>query len=153
MPREGQDGKIGYTPIRRTERPPTRGRDPDRKPSDGHLPTAQHPADRSGGYCGDSGDSFSTVLRRMLADSALSLRQAAYRSWLDHSYLSRLVRQEWDPLNLPSHTPPDPLRRPSRDTVLRLALAMSLLVEETDELLLAAGYAPLVRGQSVPDSP
>lgn len=35
--------------------------------------------------------------------------------------------------------------RPSRDTVIRLGLAMQLPMEDMDELLLAAGYAPLVR--------
>jgi hypothetical protein len=35
-------------------------------------------------------------------------------------------------------------RRPSRDTVIRLGLAMQLPIEDLNELLLAAGYAPLV---------
>ena len=93
----------------------------------------------------DEEESFSALLRRVLANSGLSLRQAAHRSWLDHSYLSRLVRQDWDPLNPPSSAPQDRIRHPSRDAVLRLALAMSLSVDQTDELLLAAGYAPLIK--------
>ena len=53
------------------------------------------------------------------------------------------------------HLPCDPLnprvgvgedgRHPSRDAVIRLGLAMQLTMEDMDELLLAAGYAPLIR--------
>ncbi len=111
-----------------------------------NAPRVEEPTTRSGENVIDGEESFSALLRSMLANSGLSLRQAANRSWLDHSYLSRLVRQDWDPLNPPSFAPPDRIRHPSRDAVLRLALAMSLSVEQTDELLLAAGYAPLVRG-------
>ncbi len=95
---------------------------------------------------GHGEESFSALLRQMLAKSGLSIRQAANRSWLDHSYLSRLVSQDWDPLNPQIRGSPGRVRRPSRDVVLRLGLGLSLTVDETDELLLAAGYAPLVKG-------
>jgi hypothetical protein len=52
-------------------------------------------------------------------------------SWLDESYVSRLFSGE--------------RQRPSREAVILLAgWGLSLSVEDTDELLLAAGYAPLV---------
>jgi hypothetical protein len=40
---------------------------------------------------------------------------------------------------------PNDHRRPSRDAVIRLGLAMQLPLESLDELLLSAGYGPLVR--------
>lgn len=112
----------------------------------GNAPRMEDSTTRSPTNGTDEEESFSALLRRVLANSGLSLRQAAHRSWLDHSYLSRLVRQDWDPLNAPSFAPPDRIRHPSRDVVLRLAIGMSLSVDQTDELLLAAGYAPLVKG-------
>lgn len=49
---------------------------------------------------------------------------------LDAAYVYRLIKGD------KSH--------PSSNTVIRLALALHLTVSETDELLMAAGYAPLV---------
>jgi hypothetical protein len=37
------------------------------------------------------------------------------------------------------------IRHPSRDAVIRLGVAPGLVVNEMDDPLLAAGYAPLVR--------
>jgi hypothetical protein len=37
------------------------------------------------------------------------------------------------------------IRQPTRDAVIKLGLGLGLAVDEMDELLLAAGYAPLVR--------
>jgi hypothetical protein len=87
---------------------------------------------------------FTTCLNRHLSRSELSLTALARRSWLDISYVSRLVHLPCDPLN-PRHGGRGEKRRPSRDTVIRLGLAMQLPIEDLDELLLAAGYAPLVR--------
>ena len=50
---------------------------------------------------------------------------------LDSAYVYRLIRGE------KSH--------PSPNTIIRLALALQLTVAQTDELLMAAGYKPLVR--------
>ena len=97
--------------------------------------------DRAGG---PADESFSSCLNRYLRRSGLSLSQLARRSWLDISYVSRLVHLESDPLN-PRLDEPAEQRRPSRDAVIRLGLAMQLPLEDVDELLLAAGYAPLVR--------
>ncbi len=58
--------------------------------------------------------------------------------------MSRLVHLPCDPLN-PRLGDRADKRHPSRDTVIRLGLAMQLSMEEMDELLLAAGYAPLIR--------
>ena len=89
-------------------------------------------------------ESFTACLNRHLRRSGLSLSQLARRSWLDISYVSRLVNLHCDPLN-PRVGEPSEHRRPSRDAVIRLGLAMQLPLESLDELLLAAGYAPLVR--------
>ena len=89
-------------------------------------------------------ESFSGCLNRYLRRSDLSLSQLARRSWLDVSYVSRLVHLPCDPLN-PRLEDGGERRQPSRDTVIRLGLAMQLSMEEMDELLLVAGYAPLVR--------
>ena len=97
--------------------------------------------DRAGG---PAEESFTECLRRYLRRSGLSLSQLARRSWLDVSYVSRLVHLSCDPLNPPRDDGGERRQR-SRDTVIRLGLAMQLPMEEMDELLLAAGYAPLVR--------
>ena len=92
----------------------------------------------------DRDESFTTCLNRHLRRSGLSLKQLSRRSWLDISYVSRLVHLPCDPLNRRLDGDGE-RRQPSRDTVIRLGLAMQLSMEEMDELLLAAGYAPLVR--------
>ena len=103
------------------------------------------PAIAGGVDClGDPEESFTACLNRCLRQSGLSLTALARRSWLDISYVSRLVHLPCDPLNS-RHSDRAESRRPSRDTVIRLGLAMQLPLEPMDELLLAAGYAPLVR--------
>lgn len=92
----------------------------------------------------DGSESFTACLNRQLRRSSLSLSGLARRAWLDVSYVSRLVNLPCDPLN-PHADDRTEKRHPSRDTVIRLGLAMQLPMEEMDELLLAAGYAPLVR--------
>lgn len=88
--------------------------------------------------------SFAECLNRQMRDSGVSLRELARRSWLDIGYVSRLVNMEADPLN-PRCGEQRPKHQPSRDAVIRLGLAMNLPIEEMDELLLTAGFAPLVR--------
>ena len=87
-------------------------------------------------------DSFSATLRRFMESAGVSMTKLAGRSALDISYVSRLVNLSYDPLNPRVGERP---RQPSRDTVIRLAWALHLSLEDTDELLLAAGYAPLIR--------
>jgi hypothetical protein len=93
---------------------------------------------------GQDEETFTACLNRHVHRSGLSLSALARRSWLDISYVSRLVHLPCDPLN-PRLDERGERRRPSRDTVIRLGLAMRLNLEDMDELLLAAGYAPLVR--------
>lgn len=88
-------------------------------------------------------EAFGACLGRFLARSGLSLTSLASRSWLDISYVSRLVHLRVDPLN-----PLEDERaahHPSRDTIIRLGVGLNLPIEDLDELLLSAGYAPLVR--------
>lgn len=89
------------------------------------------------------GDTFSAVLRRFMEGQRFSISGLARHSWLDIAYVWRLVRDENDLLNPQPGGPR--ARHPSRDAVIRLGLALRLGIEEMDELLLAAGYAPLVR--------
>ncbi len=91
-----------------------------------------------------SSESFSEVLRRYFHHSGSSITQLAHGSWLDSGYVSRLLSQNWDPLNPPLVQDERP-KQPSRDAVIRLGLGLGLAVHEVDELLMAAGYAPLVR--------
>lgn len=88
--------------------------------------------------------SFAECLNRQMRDAGISLRELARRSWLDIGYVSRLVNMEADLLN-PRYGEQRPKHQPSRDAVIRLGLAMNLPIEEMDELLLTAGFAPLVR--------
>ena len=62
--------------------------------------------------------------------------QIANDSWLDESYVSRLLSGE--------------RANPSRDALILLsAFGLELLVEEVDELLMAADYKPLVLPASI----
>jgi hypothetical protein len=78
-----------------------------------------------------------------MKERRVSMTRLADASWLDVAYIWRLIRQEVDPLNpLAGETRG---KQPRRDAVIRLGLALGLPLEQMDELLLAAGYAPLVR--------
>lgn len=74
---------------------------------------------------------FRQLLSRYFNRAALSYGQLADAVQRDIGYIHRLINGEQS--------------RPSPNTVIRLALALKLSVSETDELLMAAGYAPLVR--------
>jgi transcriptional regulator with XRE-family HTH domain len=81
-----------------------------------------------------AGESLSVLLREY-ADRVLrngkTQAQVARDAWLDESYVSRLLSGERD--------------NPSRDALLLLAgWGLGLAVEETDELLVAADYKPLI---------
>src|SRR3972149_1363850 len=80
------------------------------------------------------GESLAVPLRRFLdrvkRDKTKSQAHIARDSWLDESYLSRLLSGERD--------------NPSRDVLILLGnWGLELAVEEVDELLLAADYKPL----------
>src|SRR6266540_2989763 len=88
-------------------------------------------------------ETFSTVLCRLMKARRMSAPRLADRSWLDSAYVWRLTREEVDILN--RRVGDGRIRHPSRDAVIKLGLGLGLCVDEMDELLLAAGYAPLVR--------
>lgn len=88
-------------------------------------------------------ETFSEVLRRLMKTRGMSAPRLADRSWLDSAYVWRLTREEVDILN--RRVGDGRIRHPSRDAVIKLGLGLGLRVDEMDELLLAAGYAPLVR--------
>lgn len=88
-------------------------------------------------------ETFSEVLRRLMKARGMSAPRLAHRSWLDSAYVWRLTREEVDILN--RRVDDGRIRHPSRDAVIKLGLGLGLRVDEMDELLLAAGYAPLVR--------
>jgi hypothetical protein len=78
-----------------------------------------------------SDPSFTAILRSHCEQDGKSHYEViAADAHLDPAYVYRLIRGE------KSH--------PSPNTVIRLALALALSVSQTDELLMAAGYAPLV---------
>ena len=76
---------------------------------------------------------LSQLLRRYFERTGESYAKVAARSWLDPAYVFRLVNGQ--------------KRRPSRDTLIKLGVGMGLSIPELDELLMAGGYAPLVRFQ------
>ncbi len=73
---------------------------------------------------------FGQLLARHFNRSALSYGQLADAVHRDIGYIHRLINGVQS--------------RPSPNTIIRLALALKLSVIQTDELLMAAGYAPLV---------
>ena len=89
-------------------------------------------------------ETFTQCLRRIMTAHGMNMSQLARHSWLDVGYVSRLCNLNCDPRN-PLYRQPFETRNPSRDVVIRLGLAMHLPMEEMEELLLSAGYAPLVR--------
>lgn len=89
-------------------------------------------------------ESFSAILRRQFYRSGISLTQLARRSWLDIGYLSRLISQDHDPINPPLYEE-EKRKQPSRDAIIRIGIALGSALEDLDELLMAAAYAPLVR--------
>ncbi len=84
---------------------------------------------------------FPTVLRTLRERSGKSNYRMAEISGLDEGYLGRLESGE--------------RRRPARDTVVKIALALvqnsaEVTIHDVNELLLSAGYVPLLsRGDSV----
>lgn len=102
-----------------------------------------HPASvTSRSFLGDD-ESFSSILQRFMRERRFSVSRLAEGSWLDTAYVWRLSKEHSDPLNMRPDLPRG--KHPSRDTAVRLGLALNLRIEHMDELLLAAGYAPLVR--------
>ncbi len=122
-------------------REPMRG---NKWPQESGVKKSPSPHDRDGEQDHRSLGTFSGILRRHFRNSGLSITALAHLSWLDIGYVSRLLNQDSDPLN-PPITPDQKSKHPSRDAVIRLGLGLRLALEDLDELLMAAGYAPLVR--------
>ena len=77
------------------------------------------------------GTSLSELLRRQKTRLNKSQADIARDAWLDESYVSRLFSGE--------------RTNPSRDALILLAVfGLGLTLEDTDELLMAADYRPLV---------
>jgi hypothetical protein len=73
---------------------------------------------------------FTEALQGFFSTTRKSQADVARGCWLDEGYVSRLRRGERS--------------NPSRDTVILLAVyGLGLKLEETEELVLAAGYRPL----------
>ena len=80
--------------------------------------------------------SLTEILRRIRARVGKSQADISRDSWLDESYISRLFSGE--------------RQNPSRDALILLsAYGLGLPIEETDEVLLAADYKPLVLPQTL----
>lgn len=80
---------------------------------------------------GASESELTQLLQQHRARQAKQQADIARDSWLDESYVSRLFTGE--------------RQRPGREALILLAgWGLRLSVEDTDELLMAAGYAPLV---------
>ena len=66
----------------------------------------------------------------------MSYGQVAAAAHIDVKYLHNMIHGRQD--------------QPSRDVIIRLGTTLRLSVDELDELLLAAGYAPLVHPRRPP---
>ncbi len=84
---------------------------------------------------------FGHTLQQYRKRVAKGITTIATEVGVDRTYLYRLETQPADWLNRPLEG--GHLKHPSRDLVIRLALALHLSLDECDELLLLAGYAPL----------
>ena len=88
------------------------------------------------------GAEFSRTLKRLRAKAGTTKYKLAQYSGLNEAYVLRLESGE--------------RQNPSRDTVMKLGLALAshsptISVDDVNELLLAAGYAPLrSRGGPIP---
>ncbi len=84
---------------------------------------------------------FPTVLRELRARSGKSIYRLAQYCELTEAYLGRLETGE--------------RRNPTRDTVMKIGLALvqdnaEVTIHDVQELLLAAGFAPLLgRGETI----
>lgn len=87
-------------------------------------------------------NTFGRLIQQDRMRVAKSIPAIATEVGVDRTYLYRLETQSVDWLNRlleGGH-----LKHPSRDLVIRLALALNLSLNGCDELLLLAGDAPLV---------
>jgi hypothetical protein len=84
---------------------------------------------------------FGETLQHYRTRRALSVAALASAVGCDRSVLQRLETERADPLNQRrDDRPPDMI---PRDLVIRFGFALQLALDEVDDLLVAAGYAPL----------
>ncbi len=81
------------------------------------------------------------TLREYRERAGLSASDIAERVHIDRTYIHKLEGQRADWLNRPLHG--GPVRQPTRDLIIRFIIALDLNIEEADDLLIQAGYAPL----------
>ncbi len=81
------------------------------------------------------------MLRHYREQAGKTIPELAAETGVDRGYIYRLEMQPHDWLNRPLESAP--VKQPSRDLIIRLAFALQLTADQADELLLAAGYAPL----------
>ncbi len=84
---------------------------------------------------------FGDALRAYRERRGASVASVALEVGVHRSYLQLIETQRGTWLNRP-RSGATPVQ-PSRDLVIRLALALGLTVDECDDLLAIAGYAPL----------
>ena len=82
------------------------------------------------------------ALRRFRERAGKSIPAIADATGIDRMYLYRIERQEADWLHRPLEGGSP--RQPSRDLIIRLGFALQLDIDDVDELLMLAGYAPLM---------
>ncbi len=88
-----------------------------------------------------SENTLGRVLRSYRERAGLTPSDIAAKVHIDRMYIHKLEGQCTDWLNRPLHG--GPVRQPSRDLIIRFIIALQLDINEADELLMAAGYAPL----------
>ncbi len=86
-------------------------------------------------------NAFGLLLRAYRDAAGKTIPALAAETGIDRGYIYRLEMQPHDWLNRPLESAP--AKQPRRDLVIRLAFALHLTADQADELLLAAGYAPL----------
>lgn len=89
---------------------------------------------------------FGETLRLYRERALFTILELAQRAKVERWYIRKLEEQPNDWLNTPADDTP---YKPERDLVIRLALALQLKMEEADDLLTVAGYAPLRRPDPV----
>jgi transcriptional regulator with XRE-family HTH domain len=81
------------------------------------------------------------TLRHYREQAGLTIPQLAEAVAVDRRYLWHLETQSADWTNRPlDDTPP---AQPSRDLLIRIAIALHLALDQADDLLMTGGYAPL----------
>ena len=81
------------------------------------------------------------MLRHYREQAGKNIPQLATEVGIDRTYLFRLEAQPQDWLHRPLHGSPP--KQPARDVIISIGVACGCPLDQVDELLLVAGYAPL----------